>query len=210
MKKILLFCFLAGFLTVAFTNDAYAQRGKKKKSSKTDEYFDESGNFASKLWYGANIGNLGGFGGTFNVNLSPFVGYEFLPNASVGVITKFNYLFQSFGNTVIGGQNTRVTLSALDFSYGAFARYKVFNVAFVGAELEQSGFTRLRGGFLQVDNDGNVLTQRESEPYFYLGGGYSNSNGVWGYELAIYYNILDDPTYVRIPWDLRVGITYKF
>ena len=53
MKKILLLSVLACFLTIAFTNDAHAQR---KKTSKTDEYFDESGDFVSKLWYGLNVG----------------------------------------------------------------------------------------------------------------------------------------------------------
>ncbi|MFT6360681.1 MAG: hypothetical protein ACJAYJ_004923 [Saprospiraceae bacterium] len=219
MKRILLFSFLACFLTLAFTNDAYAQ---KKKTSKTDEYFDESGDFVSKLWYGLNVGNIGGFGGNFNINLSPMVGYELLPNLSVGAILKFNYQYIDNGQGAIGNfsDNRRGNrrLSAVDFSYGAFTRYKLFNVAFIHAELESTSFKvpRINENISSctfdtcIDEDGKYETFKRQEPYFYVGGGYNGSNGGFGYELMLLYNVLDSANKSRIPWDFRVGLTWKF
>ena len=79
MKKFFLLSLLALLFVSMMTNDAHAQRqGKKKKSSKTDEYFDESG-FVNKLWYGGGL-NLGYSGGNnqsfFAFGLSPMVGYK--------------------------------------------------------------------------------------------------------------------------------------
>ena len=85
MKKIMFFSLLALLLTALCTNDAMAQKkGKKKKSSKTDEYFDDSG-FANKLWYGGNFAlNFAGQGeiNQFIFGLTPMVGVvETLPFA---------------------------------------------------------------------------------------------------------------------------------
>lgn len=218
MKKILLFSLLACFLTIAFTNDAYAQR---KKTSKTDEYFDESGDFASKLWYGLNVGNIGGFGNNFNINLSPMVGYEIIQNLSIGAIIKFNYQYINNGQGPIGNfadnrQGNR-RFSAADFSYGAISRYKIFNVAFIHAELESTTFKvpsineNVVCNFdTCIDNDGKYETFKRREPYFYLGGGYNGSSGGFGYELMLLYNVLDGANKTRIPWDFRIGLTWKF
>ena len=212
-------CFLASFLTLAFTNDAYAQT---KKTSKTDEYFDESGNFASKLWYGLNVGNLGGFGGNFNLNLSPMVGYELLPNLSVGAILKFNYQYIDNGRGPIGNFSDNIQgnrrFSALDFSYGALTRYKIFNVAFIHAEYETTTFKAPRINRNSsscifdtcIDENGKYETVKNPEPYFYVGGGYNGGKGGFGYELSLLYNILDSANKSRIPWDFRIGLTYKF
>ena len=219
MKKILLFSLLSTFLLVAFVEDTQAQ---KRSGNSTDEYFDESGNFASKLWYGANIGNIGGFGNSFNINMSPMIGYKVLPNVSIGVILKFNYQYIRDGTGPVGNfsdnmQGTR-RFSALDFSYGAFARYKLFNTFFIHTELETTDFkipSATRGGVACefdtcVRPNGKYETFTERQPYFYVGGGYSSGNGVFGYELALLYNVFDDVDAVRIPFDFRIGLTYKF
>ncbi|MBK9015403.1 MAG: hypothetical protein IPM82_15825 [Saprospiraceae bacterium] len=94
MKKILLFSLLALIFTVAFTNEAMAQKKGKKKSSKTDEYFDDSG-FANKLWYGGNF--LLGFAGSnnqsqFTFGLAPMIGYKLVNDLiSIGPWVGFEY-----------------------------------------------------------------------------------------------------------------------
>ena len=56
MKKIIQLSLLIGALMLCFNIESSAQYGygkkkKKKKTVKNDEYFDESGGFAHKLWY---------------------------------------------------------------------------------------------------------------------------------------------------------------
>ena len=96
MKKIFLLSLLSIFFLSAFSTDAYSQRRgkKKKKSSKTDQYFDESG-FANKLWYGGGV-NLGFSGGnnssSFFFGLSPMLGYKLVDDiVSVGPRAGFQY-----------------------------------------------------------------------------------------------------------------------
>ena len=69
---LLLFTFVIGVST------AEAQRSKKKRNS-TEEYFDESGGFAHRLWYGGGFNlNFGGNGGSNQllIGVSPMVGFK--------------------------------------------------------------------------------------------------------------------------------------
>ena len=212
MKKILQFSFLIFALLLCFDTDLYGQRkGKKKKkkskTSKVDDYFDESGGFKHRLWYGASIGNPSFFNGTFSFSLSPMVAYKVIENLSVGPIVKLDYFFQRIGN----GTN-RIRYEALDYSIGAFSRYKVLNSIFAHVEYESTSFQLIDyDDFGQVQVlDNKVLTRREWEPYFYVGGGYSSGGGLWGYEIFVLYNVMDNANKQRIPWDLRFGFTYNF
>lgn len=212
MKKILQLSIMVFALLLAFQVDVDAQYGGRKKkkkkkkptTEKTDDYFDESGNIAAKLWYGGNIGNIGLGGNSFSAAVSPMVGYKITNNLSTGVIGKLDYFYQRY--------NPSLTLSNLDLSIGAFARFKIIPAIFLHAELETTSFQRPEFdnlGQVTVDQ-GKIVTNRESQPHFYVGGGYNSGNGLFGYEISFYYNVIDKATNYRTPFDLRIGFNYNF
>jgi len=215
MKKFLLFSLLSIFFIGAFNHDAYAQRRhhkKKKKSSKTDEYFDESG-FANKLWYGGSF-TLGYSGGSnqsvFAFGISPMVGYKVLDDViSVGPRVGFEYnniRVQSFG----GGPVYKT--SPLSYNLGIFSRIKAFPNFFAQLEYEYQNTESTdpnRDGFIEVDNSGNIITERVPYDNVYIGAGYS-SGGLWGYEILLLYNVNQPSTTIDSPFSIRAGITYKF
>ena len=207
MKKIFLFSLLTLLLAAAFTNDAHAQRrGKKKKSSKTDEYFDESG-FANKLWYGGGL-NLGFSGGNtsslFSFGLSPMVGYRVLDDIiSVGPRIGFqynHYRVQDFSGKVY-------KTSPLSYNLGLFSRIKAFPNFFAQLEYEYENAEFVDGTIDPVT--GELDTYRASFDNVYIGAGY-NSGGLFGYEILLLYNVNAPDDTIDSPFDIRVGFTYKF
>lgn len=201
---------LALFFTAAFTNEAYAQKKGKKKSSKTDEYFDDSG-FANKLWYGGNF-NIGfaGQGETsqFTFGLTPMVGYKLIDDwFSVGPRAGFTY------NYVKGrGTDGRIhSIKPLAFTMGAFARIKPFQNFFAHIEYENEntkGYYVDNFNRLVIEN-GEVATVKQSRNNMYVGIGYT-SGSLWGYELLLLYNVNAPENTLELPFDFRFGITYKF
>ncbi len=206
MKKFLLFGFLALFFTVAFQHDALAQKkGKKKKSSKTDEYFDDSG-FANKLWYGGNF-NLG-FGGDqyqsqFSIGVTPMVGYKLLGDyLSTGPRAGFiynNYRVKSGGSVLKS--------NVVSYTLGWFARIKPAPNALPNLfghfeyEYENTGIPYYSAGGLDVERFNFNNT--------YAGIGY-NSGGLWAYEIMGLFNLSLPDDSVASPFSLRFGLTYKF
>jgi hypothetical protein len=206
MKKILLLSFLACFLTIAFTNDAYAQK-KKKKTSKTDEYFDESGDFLSKVWYAGglnlNWGNafLGGRqGNIFTFGVSPMAGYEFFEGFSVGPRLEFLYQSGRFDN----GQSPDLKYNSVDFGIGAFTRYKFQNGLFLHGELQA-----LNEEEPVALTATEVLTSKNWTNNLFVGAGYA-SGGIVGFEVYVLYNTSEERTAENLPIYYRFGINYKF
>ena len=196
MKKIFLFSLLSVLFITAFSEDAYAQRRgkKKKKSSKTDEYFDESG-FANKLWYGGSIPfQIGGDGAGNNallIGLSPMVGYKINDFFSVGPRASIKYY-----EVYLVGDN----LKMLQLGIGAFGRAKIASSFFAQVEYETLQFSELSDFGLPETADDN----------FYLGAGYNSSMGnAFGYEIMILYNFMEEREDV-VPIEYRAGLTYKF
>lgn len=209
MKRITLLCFLAIAFVAAFTLDAHAQRGKKKSS--TDQYFDESG-FVNKLWYGGGF-NLGYAGGNtqsqFVFGLSPMVGYKVLDDiVSVGPRVGFEYnhiRVQDFSGKIY-------KTSPLSYNLGIFSRIKAFPNFFAHFEYEYQNTESTdpnRNGYIEVDNNGNIITERVPYDNVYVGAGYT-SGGLWGYEILLLYNVNQPNTTVESPFDIRIGITHKF
>lgn len=193
-------------LLLTFQVDVDAQYGRKKKKKKkpktetTDDYFDESGDISARLWYGGSIRNIGLFNGTFSAALSPMVGYKITNNLSAGVITKFDYLYQRRRDLQEG------KIETFDYSLGAFARYRIIPAIFAHVEYESTNF---RLPF--AAGNGGVDYAREWEPYMYIGAGYQSGNGIFGYEVSIYYNPIFQTTNIRdTPWDFRLGFNYNF
>ncbi|MBI5914980.1 MAG: hypothetical protein HY842_06355 [Bacteroidetes bacterium] len=210
MKKFLLFGLLALVFTGAFTNDAYAQKKGKKKSSKTDEYFDDSG-FANKLWYGGNF-NLGfaGSGETsqFTFGLTPMVGYKLVGDlVSLGPRVGFTYNY-------VKGRGTDGNIhkiSPLAYTFGAFARVKPFQNFFGHFEYENEntkGYYVDNFNRLVIEN-GEVATVKQSRNNVYLGIGYT-SGSLWAYEIMLLYNVNAPENTLELPFDIRFGLTYKF
>ena len=207
MKKIMLFSLLALFFTVASTNDALAQKKGKKKSSKTDEYFDDSG-FKNKLWYGGSF-TLGVAGGNnesqFSIGLTPMVGYklieEYLSTGPRAGFTFNSYRVRFNNSTVIKGNATSYTL-------GWFARVRplpnVFPNIFAHFEYEYEN-----AGVVYLDGSGGTEVERFNFNNNYIGIGY-NSGGTWAYEIVGLYNVNVPDNSAASPVSFRFGITHKF
>ncbi len=209
MKKYIWFALLALIFSVVSTHDAYAQK-RKKRSSKTDSYFDESG-FANKLWYGGNF-NLG-FSGSGETNLfvfglSPMVGYKIWNDVvSVGPRAGFTYNF-------IKGRGSDLAIYKVNptsWSIGAFARIKPIASLFAHFEYEYANTKVVYiddFGLLLVQN-GEVVVDKVVRDNVYVGLGYT-SGGLWAYEILLLYNVNAPDDDLTLPFDLRFGITYKF
>ena len=208
----MLFSLLALIFTAAFTNEAMAQKKGKKKSSKTDEYFDDSG-FANKLWYGGNF-NLNFYGGTnqsqFTFGLSPMVGYK-LVNDLISVGPRVGFEYNNIRVQPTGGPVYKA--SPLSYSIGAFARIKPFDNFFGHFEYEHQNAesTDPNGdGYINVNTQtGKIITERLNYNNVYVGAGY-NSGGLWAYEIMVLYNVNYPDNLVTSPFSLRFGLTYKF
>ncbi len=142
LPVLLLFIFVAGI------QDAVAQRSgkKKKKKDTTDEYFDDKGSFASRLWYGGGV-NLGLSNGYFEFGLTPMVGYKFTDALSIG--PRGRMLFQHY--KLSDGQ-TNYNLRTFSYGMGIFGRAKVFNNFFAHVEYEHE-----REGQPLYDDFGNFV-----------------------------------------------------
>lgn len=225
MKKIFLFSLLAAFFTFTFTVEAQAQRGKKK-SSKTDDYFDDSGAWTQNLWYGA--GGVLGYQGSanfsvFSIGISPMVGYKLTPWLSAG--PRFSVVYTGYrggsidvdrtGNPVQGSaQAGPFKVSSTAFGVGAFARAKFLQSFFVQAEIENytANLPVGQGVFFYRDVDTlEFLKFKENRLNGYFGAGYNSAGGgLFGYEILVLYNFLLPDDSFETPLEIRAGLTYNF
>jgi hypothetical protein len=188
---------------------------KKTTAKKTDDYFDESGGFKHRLWYGGNMNfSLSGLNGgsLFAIGVTPMVGYKIVGGLSAGPRVGITYTSIKASNTAGGVSSVGVT----DYSLGAFTRYKAFQNFFVQAEFEylSQQFPRLlqdsRGNlFIDLDANRKPIKQREDRNNYYAGIGY-NSGGIFGYEILGLYNFNLPSGSREQPISLRIGFTYKF
>ena len=209
MKKIFLLLCLTSFLSVTFIHDTQAQ-SRKKKSSRTDEYFDESGNFLSKVWYaggvqlnfGTFILNSGARGNSFVFGLSPMAGYEFFEGFSVGPRIEFAYQ-----NAKIDNFGQDLSFNSFDYGIGIFSRYRFPNGIFIHGEY-QSFSQEVSTGAIIGDR---LQTSRQIRDNTFIGAGFSSALGnLWGYEISILYNVAEERTADYLPIVYRFGINYKF
>ncbi len=188
---------LLAFVISIGTIDAqnYGRKKKKKKKKKpkteqTDDYFDESGGFAHRLWYGGMLNfQLGG--NTLLLGVSPMVGYKITDNFSVGPRLTLNYLR-------IYQPNDDPQLMQLGI--GAFGRAKFTPSIFAHVEYERQSVNEISDFGYAEGSDEN----------FYLGVGYNSAMGNgFGYEVMGLYNFMEnDPN--QVPIEIRVGFTYNF
>lgn len=212
MKRTLLFLLLGCFFVTITQTDAYGQR--KNRSSDVDQYFDESGSIAHRLWYGGGF-NLGfsGNGGfsAFVLGVSPMMGFKVFEdndNFSIGPRLSLEYsYFRGLGN-----DNQTHSVQPLSYAFGVFTRYKVLGNFFAHVEGEfenrQLVITDFGNRFI-IGVDGDPVTERDPRQNFYLGAGY-NSGGLFAYEILAIYNVLEPDDSLLLPFDIRFGFTYKF
>ncbi|MEM8526860.1 MAG: hypothetical protein AAGG68_19625 [Bacteroidota bacterium] len=198
-KAILIFSLLCLFLFSA--TESQAQK-KKKRQSEVDEYFDESGGWAHRLWFGGNVTPaFNSFGGVTNffLGVAPMMGVKVFENDdrfSIGPRVNFQYSYRK----VCSGPNQCEAIQPIAYSFAAFARYKVLPQFFphVEAEIEN------RPVYIGTD-----LVERIVRQNYYVGAGY-NSGGLIGYEILLLYNLSIPENSPQSPFDIRIGFTYKF
>jgi hypothetical protein len=179
---------------------------KSRTSQSTDNYFDESGGFKHKLWYGAG-GNLsfnGLQGGSiFSIGLNPMVGYKIIGGLSAGPRLGFTY-------TSIKSSYLPTTIKLTEFSAGPFARFKFLKSFFVQAEHQWlSGYKEDQGGQLLLDNStGKPIRQGRQSTF--VGGGYNSGMGVVGYEISFMYDVSLPADSYKQPYEIRIGFNYNF
>lgn len=186
-------------------------RSSSTKKKKTDDYFDESGGFKHRLWYGGgfNLGlNSGNGASLFAIGITPMVGYKIIGGLSAG--PRVGITYTNIKTTDFSGKVNSVGLT--DYSAGVFTRYKAFENFFAHAEYEfisqQFAADNGAGGIL-VGADGKPITVREGRQNYYAGIGY-NSGGIFGYEIMGLYNFNLPANSPDQPISLRIGFTYKF
>ena len=182
-----------------------------KKSTKTDDYFDEKGGFKHRLWYGAggalNFNSSGDYS-LFTIGLSPMIGYKIIGGLSAGPRLGFTY-------TNYKGYNTARKISSvglINYSVGAFVRYKAFQQFFAHAEYDYESIQYPGGstyGIITLDPSGKAIKERSGRSNKYLGLGYS-SGGLFGYEIMALYNFSITDKTIESPVNFRAGITYNF
>lgn len=203
MKNILRISFLL-FLAFAISiGDADAQnygrkkkkKKKKPKTEKTDDYFDESGGFAHRLWYGGMLNfQIGGDGfgnSSLLLGLSPMVGYKINDMFSFGPRATINYF-----RTYYRGPDFKV----MQYGIGGFGRAKFTPSIFAHVEYE----------VLSVNEISDFGLLEGSDENFYAGVGYNSAiGGGFGYEILGLYNFIEEDE-TNVPIEIRIGITYNF
>lgn len=217
--KWLLLAFLIFAADTTFTPSLQAQSysyGKKKKKKKKKKSSESETTFhlAEHLWYGGG-GTLNFSGGNnfnyFIFGLSPMVGYKIIEPVSVGPRFSFSY------NYIKGQGNDGMFYKTQPISYSiaAFTRFKFLRSFFAHAELEYESrkvFYVDPFGYLLIDYiTGEIVTDRITRENAYLGLGYnSGSPNGWGYEILVLYNLLVSENSYELPFNIRVGMTYRF
>ena len=213
MKKALQLFLLVAVLMTAFTTSADAQRKKKKKSSRTDDYFDDKGTFKDRLWYGADVSlGFAGLNGqsSFSAGIAPMVGYKLTENFSVGPRLEVLYT----GARINNAPNPDVKFNATNYGLGAFTRLKILQMYFLQFEyqaLSEDNPVLNAGGFPTYDPTTNsLITDRSTASHYYIGGGYSSSMGLIGFQATILWDLSEEFSSNNIPIVTRIGLNYKF
>jgi hypothetical protein len=214
MNKILKISYFAFAIFLLGDTAAFAQRRPSKKektdepadaekkdetttrptrsSKSTDKYFDESGGFKHRLWYGGGF-DLALNGGAFKVGITPMVGYKIVGDLSAG--PRLGIAYTSFSNGISRESFT-------DYNAGVFARYKFLGFLFLHAEYGYSSKNYL-------DSNYKPIKLNRYSPA--LGVGYNSGNGTFGYEISLLYDpTIGDITSSISPLDFRVGFNYNF
>lgn len=191
MKQIKrLFPLLLLFTLVVNVQNAEAQRRGKDS---TEDYFDESGGFKHRLWYGGGF-SLSYTSNVLLIGVSPMVGYKFTDFLSAGPRVSVDYY-----EVYIDGSNPRL----MGIGIGPWVRAKFSETIFGHVEYEYQFTSNLNDA---AKNRYNT----SSTDNFYLGLGYQSSGGgLFGYEILALYNLMEDNEFT-VPISFRIGFNYNF
>lgn len=176
------------------------------QDSNVDKYFDESQGFTHRLWYGGGLAlgfSGGSFSSLFQVGISPLIGYKITDEFSVG--PRFSFLYSHYRQDlgpIVGKANL------IDYGVGAFTRYKIIRNFFIHLEYGADNVEIIPNN-AQINGD-QISTARSLQSNAFIGAGYNDGNGVWGYDIYILYNVLLAENSIRSPFDFRFGLTYNF
>jgi long-subunit fatty acid transport protein len=172
-----------------------------------DKYFDESQGFTHRLWYGGGLAlgfSAGASSSLFQIGVSPLIGYKITDEFSIG--PRFSFLYSHYRVEDFFGNVARANL--VDYGVGAFTRYKIIRNFFIHLEY---GADNIESPVVPLQASGDQLvTARRLESNAFVGAGYNDGNGVWGYDIYILYNVLLAENSIRSPFDFRFGLTYNF
>ena len=184
-----------------------AKKEEKEEKEKTTTSEDSKSNkdfWTTKMMYGSYINYPYFRSGFFNMSLSPMVGYKVTPDLAVGVLTKFNYIWQRSSNP------TEAPLQVVDLGIGLFARAKILRVVLLHAEYERTNYSTAD------PNISPLKIVKVPENSANLGIGYISGYGTWKYEIGFYYDVLFaeknklGQTVKPNPFEYRAAITYNF
>ena len=200
MKTLFIKLYIISSLILLFNCHATAQ--SRKGDTNASQLMD-------KLWFGGGVG-LGISSSTFNLSLSPMVGYKLTPAWSAGVRIPFDYNYARLLNT----NGSVITYSNVDWGLGAFTRYKLFRGVFAHTEfnhlwLKEPVASTIGGYLIDPENPDRLLLESRQGNEWNLGLGYSSGNRI-GYEISLLYNLLQEENSPAIPWTIRVGFNYNF
>ncbi len=208
MKRWILF-----ILILAIAAPAMAQTGRKTKKKKKKPRSEltnrtlESNNFADKVWIGGNLTDFSFFNQTFRIGLTPVATIELNKNISAGVLVRMAYQFQKFQDT--GGFSYK--FQTFDVGPGIFTRFDIMGKYFAQIEYEHAFLQQplfSSGGFIIIE-DGKVVTTSIQQSFVYIGIGFLSGTGPMKFLTSIHYNVLDDVSVSRFPWNFRVGMLYN-
>ncbi len=216
MKRSFSLMFFVLLMVTMVVSTATAQpnsKKKKKKKETTEDYFDERGSLKDRLWYGINGG--GGFGGnqgisSFQITAIPMVGYKITDYWSAGprIGLGYNYI------KIQQQSADPLVVQPLSYTVAAFSRLKFLRMFFFHVEygLESNEDIDPDGdGFLEFSTaTGKIITERFNNDAFNIGLGYNAGDGGLGYEIGLFYKALEPKNSDNLPFDIRVGLTYKF
>lgn len=173
----------------------------KKNARKEVKAADESF-WTTKMWYGADINYPTLAPGFFNMGLSPRIAYKLTNKISAGIVLKTDYTYYRNIDPSISKK-----FESFDYGGGFFARARIFRGLFAQGEYERSVF------HFPTAFDYNLnkyVIEKTSQPYAYLGLGWSSGFGKWQTQIGINRNVLYNDNSIRGLWDFKFGITYNF
>ena len=221
-NKSISLLFLMAFCLFSFTLDAqYGSKKKKSRDTKTEDTSTKSKTtkdrstrdnnevedpstyrtqakskkFASNLYFGANLGQIGLANNQLTIGLSPFIGYKIISTVSAGILLKGSYNYFGTGSGTQG-------ISWFNVGVGPFARVKILNQFFGQVEYE---FSR---SAIALNSNNEPVYQRRN--FAYAGLGYLQGFDDIKYEFSINYNFSLPNENVLGRIDPRVGLSYRF
>jgi hypothetical protein len=153
----------------------------------------QKSSFASKLYYGGNIGLS--FGNYTMIGVYPLVGYKLTPKLSVGVKIAYEY---------ISDTRYEQTYTTSNYGWSLFARYRIVPPLYVHIEYAQMSYE-----LYSADGTSN----REWIPFLFAGAGYSKSVGgkAW-VNVQVLFDLLQDENSPYKNWEpfFSVGVGVGF